>query len=108
MNKAAGANGRQKTVGATATRRRGYRRRKPDNETATGLEILEPAAELRVRCRSTKWLGRAFSSDADLDRSRGGKCSAKPFGDRKSTSMNSSHTRIAYAVSCVTEKKSTS
>src|SRR5207248_8931468 len=45
--------------------------RKPDNETATGLEILEPAAELRLRCRSTKWLGRAFSSHADLDRSRG-------------------------------------
>src|SRR6266480_278325 len=70
MNKAAGANGRHKTVGATATRRRGYRRRKPDNETATGLEILEPAVELRVRCRSTKWLARAFSSDADQHRSR--------------------------------------
>jgi len=47
-------------------------RKKRDNDTIVCLENLEPEAGFRAQCSPTRWLGRAFSSDADPGRPRGG------------------------------------
>src|SRR5437588_12215087 len=63
-------------------------------------------------CRRSR--GRAWSTDVnrrrhEADRSarhrdRDG-CRREPWGDRKSTRLNSSHTVISYAVFCLKKKK---
>src|SRR5256885_8641278 len=45
--------------------------KKRDNDPRVCLENLESEAGFRAQCSPTRWLGRAFSSEADPGRSRG-------------------------------------
>jgi hypothetical protein len=53
------------------SRQRKCMRKKRENDPKVCLENLEPEVGFRAQCSPTRWLGRAFSSDADPGRSRG-------------------------------------
>src|SRR5207245_11084578 len=78
----------------------------PPFPTRRSSDLLEPAAALEVDHRRHDGRRERVREPVHRERRDRRRDVGEPFGDRKSTRLNSSHGSISYAVFCLKKKKS--